>query len=356
LGIRPNNPSIVYFHSDNFFNHWALNPAYNLVYSLSARDDYAGQFRFMPSDECDRLVSRLFPKEGKSESHLLTRRPDILVIVWESFGAEFCEPLGGRSGVTPNFNRLCEEGLFFTRCRASSFRTDRALPAIFCGLPGQPTATIVRHTRKLPCLPALARDLRENGYLTMAVHGGDLAIMHKSDFYLSAGNSTLIAQRDFPGNPDHGKWGVHDLPVFERVADEAARLTGSGQKWMISVQSLSSHEPFNVPYDRLHDPADNSMAYTDHALGRMVERLKASGVWDNLLMVVVADHGLNRSDTPSQRDVYSHIPLLFAGGAVGRPERIDSIMSQTDIASTLLGQLGLHNRNYPFSRDVLADT
>ena len=57
----------------------------------------------------------------------------------------------------------------------------------------------MRHTRKLPCLPAVARDLRGIGYRTMAVHGGDLVIMHKSDFYLSAGNTRLMAQRDFPG-------------------------------------------------------------------------------------------------------------------------------------------------------------
>ena len=356
LGIRPNNPSAVYFHSENFFNHWALNPAYNLIYSLGARDDYAGQFQTMSPEKCLELIAPLFPTEGKSQSRLATDRPDILVVVWESFGAEFCEQLGGRSGVTPNFNRLCDEGLFFTRCCASSFRTDRALPAVFCGLPGQPTATIVRHTRKLPCLPAVARDLRGIGYRTMAVHGGDLVIMHKSDFYLSAGNTRLMAQRDFPGNLDHGKWGVHDLPVLERVADEAARLTAAGERWMISVQTLSSHEPFTVPYDRLADPADNSMAYTDHALGQMVGRLKASGAWDNLLMVVVADHGLNRSNTPSHRDQYSHIPLLFTGGAVRRPERIDAIMSQTDIPATLLGQLGLSHDRYPFSRDVLADT
>lgn len=359
LKIRPNNPSVVYFSPEPFLNHWALNPCYNMIYSLGTRNEYEGRFVAFDDEECDRIAAPLFPTSGTPTMKLLNQqKPNILIVVWESFGSEFCGAIGGRKDVTPRFDRLCDEGVLFAECRASSFRTDRALPAIFCGLPGQPATSIVRHTRKLPSLPAWPRDLRDKlGYTTVAIHGGDLSIMHKSDFYLSSGHNTLIAQKDFPAGLDKGKWGVHDAPAMDVTFDEIMGLEAEGKRpWLVTLQTLSSHEPFVVPYARLADEADNSMAYTDEALGHLVDKLKESGAWADMLLIVVADHGLNRPESMTDRKRNSHIPLLLAGGAVARPMRLDTMMCQTDLAATLLGQLGLDHKDYPFSRDVLADT
>lgn len=358
LKIRPNNPSVVYFSPVPYLNHWALNPAYNLIYSLGTRNEFHGRYQSMSDSECLRTLSPYYPTSGIPEQKLLrTRRPDILIVVWESFGAEFCGALGGREGVTPCFDAMCADGVLFTHCRASSFRTDRALPAILCGLPGQPDTSIVRHTRKLPALPALPRLLRDSeGYDTMAVHGGDLTIMHKSDFYLSSGHTHVTAQSDLPAGLKKGKWGIHDAEVADWLTDRILERVDTSSPWLITLQTLSSHEPFTVPYARLRDPMDNSMAYTDEAIGRMMQRLKNSPVWDNLLVVIVADHGMNHPDVASDRDRYSRIPLLLAGGAVAAPAKIDTLMCQTDIPAILLGQMGITHTEFPFSRDIFAPT
>lgn len=357
LKIRPNNPSVVYFSPVAFFNHWALNPAYNLIYSLGTRNEFKGKFHSFDDAECQKIFTPLFPTSGKTRKKLLnTETPNILVIVWESFGARFCEKLGGKPDVTPCFNKLCDEGILFADCRSSSFRTDRALPAVFCGLPAQPTTSIIRYTRKLANLPAFPVDLRNKGYDTMAVHGGDLTIMHKSDFYLSSGHSRLMSQKDFPADCDSGKWGVHDGPVMDYIYDEVMKRKDYRQPWLITVQTLSSHEPFKVPYSRLDNEEDNSMAYTDASIGSLVDRLKDTPAWNNLLIVIVADHGLNNGDPTVTRENYSHIPMLWTGGAVKSPEKIDTLMSQTDLAATLLGQLNMPHSHFPFSRDIFADT
>lgn len=357
LKIRPNNPSVVYFSPVQFYNHWALNPIYNMIYSLGTKNEFKGKFRSFGEEECGEIFNPLFPTSGSPQIELLnTKRPNILTIVWESFGGRFCEAIGKDSETTPCFNKLCKEGVFFSNCRASSFRTDRALPAIFCGLPGQPTTSIVRYTRKLANLPAFPADLRKLGYDTTAVHGGELTIMHKSDFYLSSGHSRLIAQKDMPKNLEECKWGVHDGPVMDLVFDDIMRRSKQKEPWLISVQTLSSHEPFTVPYARLEDKEKNSMAYTDAAIGSLINRLKETDAWKDLLVIIVADHGLNNGDTSISKDLYSHIPLLWTGGAVKAPVEIDTIMSQTDIAATLLGQLRLPHDAYPFSRDILSDT
>lgn len=357
LGIRPNSPSRVYFSGNQFLNHWALNPGYNMIYSLSVKDEFKDRFVVMPQEECDTAIAEMFPVDGTPSEQLLnTPRPNILLIVWESFGAEFSEAFGGRRGVVPNIDRLAGEGIRFTDCTAGSFRTDRGLVNILSGYPAQPTTSIIRHTRKLPSLPGLPRTLKAEGYRTVAVHGGDLSIMHKSDYYLASGHDRLISQKDFTSKAEAGKWGVHDGPVMERVAGEIERLTDDNKPFFITLQTLSSHEPFDVPYSRLTDPADNSFAYTDHCIGQLIDRLKQSDAWKSMLVVIVADHGFNASMLPDNRRSYAHIPLLMLGGAVRRPAIVDTMMSQTDIAATLLSQMGLDHSGFPFSRDILADT
>ncbi len=104
LRIRPNNPSVAYFSPVTFLNHWALNPAYNLIYSLSTRNEYRGHFRAFDDEEAERITAPLFPVTGTPRLKLLnTATPNILTIIWESFGAEFCGAIGGPRGGHPLF-------------------------------------------------------------------------------------------------------------------------------------------------------------------------------------------------------------------------------------------------------------
>ncbi len=358
LKIRPNNPSVVYYSKIPFYNHWALNPAYNLIYSLGTKDDFKDKFRFFDTKECESILSPLFPVTGTPTKKLLrTTRPNILLIVWESLGAEFVHSLGGKPDVAVNVDRIANEGVMFTRCTASSFRTDRGLVALLSGLPGQPTTSVIRYTRKLPNLPALPRRLKAEGYMTTAIHGGELTIMHKSDYYLASGHDRLVSQKDIPSSAPTCKWGVHDGYMFDFVYDDIIKKTESGERWFTTFQTLSSHEPFNVPYDRLpDDEVGNSFAYTDHCFGEFIDKLKKTPAWDDTLIVCIADHGFNASHHPQSRSRYAHIPILLVGGALAYKGRIDTIMCQTDLAATLLGQMNMPHNDFPFSRDVLADT
>jgi len=358
LKIRPNNPSVVYFSNNPFYNHWALNPAYNLIYSLSTKDDFKGKFRFFDQRECDEIISPLFPTSGTPQTQLLrTQRPNILLVIWESLGAEFVESLGRRPGIAVNVDRTAREGVMFTKCTASSFRTDRGLVALLSGIPGQPTTSVIRFTRKLPNLPAIPRRLKKEGYVTTAIHGGELTIMHKSDYYLASGHDRLISQKDIPSSAPTCKWGVQDGYMFDFVFDDIMKKTEKGERWFTTFQTLSSHEPFKVPYNRITDnEVDNSFAYTDHCFGNFVDRLKQTPAWENTLIICVADHGFNATHNPQSRSEYAHIPLIFIGGAVKTQARIETIMSQTDLAATLLGQMGLPHDDFSFSRDVLADS
>lgn len=355
---HPDSPVYSYYCNIQFFNHCAVNPVYNFIYSIHVNNDIGGQFQAFDDDFCQQHFTSLYPTKGTPQMQLLdTDRPNILVIIWESLYDHFIESLGGKINVTPNFDCLTKEGIYFTNCWAGSFRTDRGIVCILSGYLGMPTTSVVIHTEKLPSLPALPRTLRdEAGYETMAVHGGDLRIFHKSDYYWAAGHDVLVEESYFNRDDTDVRWGVQDGKVYDWLANDIAKKTQAGKRWFTTFQTLSSHEPFRVPYNRIpNNDVDNSFAYADEVFGRFVEQIKQTPAWKDLLIVVTGDHGLNVNEaTASDRN--SHIPLLLLGGAVRKPMKIDTLINQTDIAATLLGQMGLPHDDFIFSRDVTADT
>ena len=358
LNRRPDTPVNAFYSRNQFFNHSAVNPVYNFIYSLSIKGDFGSQFQEFDPEFCAEKFAPLFPTHGVPQIQLLnTDRPNIVIVVWESLCSRFIESLGGKPGVMPHFDRVAKDGVFFTNCHAASFRTDRGLVAILSGILGQPTTSVILNTSKLPHLTALPRRLRDDlGYETMAVHGGNLNIFHKSDYYWASGHDTLVQQKDFPADAPTISWGVHDGYVFDWLADDIIKKAGSPKRWLTTFQTLSSHEPFRVPYDRIKDNmVDNSFAYVDEAFGRFIDTLKASPAWKDLLVVVTGDHGVNLEYIGDQAK-NPHIPLLLLGGAVKQPMTIDTLINQSDIAATLLGQMGLPHDEFIFSRDVTADT
>ena len=117
----------VYFSNEQFLNHSAVNPDFSLLSSLGKSQDFASEFNFFDEGKRAELFNGLYPTtDGDSIVEVLnTKRPNVLVILMESYGARFIAPLGGIPDVAPNFNKLTEEGVFFTNCYANSFRTDR---------------------------------------------------------------------------------------------------------------------------------------------------------------------------------------------------------------------------------------
>ena len=107
----------------------------------------------------------------------------------------------------------------------------------------------------------------------------------------------------------------------------------------------------------MEEKIPNAFAYTDECLGKLIEGLKQSPVWENLLIVCLPDHGFcYPQGTTDRGGEFSHIPMLWLGGAVKQPMKIDKIMNQTDMAATLLGQFGLDYSMFPFSRNVLSES
>ncbi|WP_302026790.1 LTA synthase family protein [Parabacteroides johnsonii] len=360
------NVGMVYFSQNQFLNHSAINPCFSLIASLSKQQDFAAQFNFFPEEERKEVMETLSssPRTGygneedsmKPQTLLNTSRPNILIILMESFSANAVGAVGGDSVITPNLNRLSREGVLFTNMYANSFRTDRGIVSVLNGYLAQPTTSIMKYPAKSQTLPSIAKSLTNEGYIANMLYGGDINFTNMQSYFFGSGYSRITADRDFPITSRLSKWGANDDITF-RYLYEDIKSRDNQAPWLTTFLTLSSHEPFEVPYHRLDEMGlyPNSVAFTDSCIGHFIEKLKELPVWKNTLVIFVSDHGY-----PYPKDVTGyeprryHIPMLWIGGAVKEPVVIDKLANQTDLAATLLNQLEIDHDAFTFSRNILS--
>lgn len=353
------NVGMVYFSKKQFLNHAAINPAFSLLASLSKQQDFAAQFNFFPEDErAERYAFLTAHNDSLTNSTekielLSTTRPNILIILLESFTANAVEAVGGEPGITPNLNRLSKEGITFTNMYANSFRTDRGLVAVLNGYLAQPTTSIMKYPAKSQTLPSIAKSLGEQGYVADMLYGGDINFTNMQSYFYGSGYSKITADRDFPLSSRLSKWGANDDITFSHLY-ESIKERDDQTPWLSTFLTLSSHEPFEVPFHHLENPYLNSVAFTDSCIGSFVDKLRELPVWKNTLIVLISDHGyLYPASLQAHEPRRFHIPMIWLGGAVKEPMVIDTYANQTDLAATLLSQLNLPHGQFTFSRDIL---
>ena len=349
------NVGHAYFSADQFLNHSAVNPSFSMLSSMSKTSDYSSWYDYLDEDNRSAYFDGLYAtSDSCTESLLNTDRPNILVIVLEGFGGDFVNAMSGKPDVSPRLDSLIKEGVFFSNCYAGSFRTDRGLVCVMNGHPGLPKTSIMKLPSKSAALPSLPGKLLDEGYETYFMYGGDINFTNMKSWLYGTGFRNVVSDADFSIAERHtNAWGVNDDITFSRLLEEVKSRKDS--LWFAGFLSLSSHEPFEVPYNRLEDKVDNAFAYTDSCLGAFVDGLKQSPVWDNLLVMILPDHGFRYTKSGLSSDPHvHHIPVLWVGGAVREPRIIDRFTGQSDMAATILGQLGIDHSDFLFSRNVLS--
>lgn len=352
IEIWPKTPANSYYSEIQGFNHAAVNPLFNFIYSLSYQGKNFDEFQFFDTDTVERDVRAWYPiQSADTEKIINTDRPDILLITIEGMGACFIKELGGLDGVTPNMDRLINDSYAFTQCYASSFRTDRGLVAILSGFPAQPTTSAMRYHHVIRALPGIARSLADKaGYSTTAMLGGDASFFNMRDYLSASGHQEILDIHSFPDSEKTTKWGVPDHLLFKRALRELNTVRNAPHYTFLLTQS--SHTPFDVPYHKLKDEKLNAFAYTDEAIGNFLNELKSTPAWDNLMVVITADHGFLYGDFSDPN--HHHVPLIVTGGALAKENKDHRIVAQTDIPALILGQLDLPHDDFQYSRDVMS--
>jgi phosphoglycerol transferase MdoB-like AlkP superfamily enzyme len=199
------------------------------------------------------------------------------------------------------------------------------------------------------------------GYRTSFLYGGYGYFDDMNSFY--EGNGFEVLDRtDIDQVRFENIWGVSDEDLFDRAIEHFNAQHASGQPFFSIVMTTSNHKPFTFRAG-LEDqgiPAEGGgraagVKYADYALGYFLREAQKQPWFGNTLFVVVADHGARvygKAEIPLQSYV---IPLMFYAPKHLAPRTVDTLMSQIDIAPTVLGLLGLPYDAPFFGSDALHD-
>ncbi len=358
----PIHQADVYYSQNNFLNLVAVNTQWNLISSIDKNHHFKNEnpFVYHSFKEAQQQVDSLYTVSKDTTVHILNQpKPNIVIILLESWSADLIKSLGGYDSLAPEFEKLASQGVLFTQVYGSGTLSDQGIAAVLSGQPALPEVIVVNQPDKFVKLPSLSTDLKKQGYFTSFMYGGQLSYGNIKAFIYSKHFDEVTEGKDFPSTIPQGRLGVHDEFMLSAFAD---KLNSYKQPFFSMAFTMSSHSPYDEPFkEKFHWGGEsqkyiNAAYYTDSCLGMFFRKVKNMPFYKNTLFVLVSDHSHNspRKWNPFQKE-YRHVVMLLYGDAIlssFKGTKVEKISSQTDLAATLMAQLNLPHSQYKWSKDI----
>jgi phosphoglycerol transferase MdoB-like AlkP superfamily enzyme len=154
-------------------------------------------------------------------------------------------------------------------------------------------------------------------------------------------------------------WGMSDEDLYRQTLAAADRAAASGKPFFFHLMTTSNHRPYTYPEGRVSIASgsgrEGAVMYTDYAIGELLRQAREKPWFDDTLFVIVADHcagSAGKEDLPLDR---YHIPMWIYSPRHIESREDDSLVSQIDVAPTLLGLLNVDYLSMAFGTDMLAE-
>lgn len=286
-----------------------------------------------------------------------SRRPkNVVPISVESLSASYVGAYGAATGLTPNLDELARNGLKFDKVFATGTRTARGLEALSLGTPPVPGQAIVRRPRN-DHLATLGEILVPQGMSAYFFYGG-YGYFDNMNAYFSANRYVVIDRTDIPDKAVvfENAWGVADETLFNHAIAVLDAAQPKGRPFFAQIMTTSNHRPFTYPQGRIdiRSPGgrEGAVKYTDYAIGKFIRDARSRPWFDETLFVIVADHCASVAGKTKLPVANYHIPLIFYAPAMLKPGRYSPMMSQIDLAPSLVEVLGRKGDDHFFGRSV----
>lgn len=312
--------------------------------------------------ETDDDISRL--TQGNQEL-----KPNIILITIESFSGEFLKAFGNKNNITPNYDRLAEQSVFFTNLYATGTRTVRGMEALTLCVPPTPGNSIVRRPDNQN-LFSISTIMKAKKYHPYFIYGGDGYFDNMNNFFGGQGFDIVDRNR---GNalsddikttryqiPDNevtfeNAWGICDEDIYKQSIKYADKSAKANQSFFQFVMTTSNHKPFTFPKGKIDLPQGDRNAavkYTDYALGKFLDDAKTKPWFKNTVFVIVADHCANSAGRWEINIANHHIPAIIYNLPLQKTEKINRLTSQIDLMPTLFGYLGWDYTTSLYGKDI----
>ena len=292
--------------------------------------------------------------------------PNVLLITLDTVRADRCSVNGYPRPTTPTLERLSKEGVAFDAAYAPSPVTAPSHASLFTGL-YPPRHGLDRNGGRLAeAPPTLAEILEAQGYQTAGIVS---SFVLNEKFGVARGFDVWMDQFE----PSRSKtvrreWEGLEIPAgFDRRAYDTTHLARTwltqkrdpARPFFLFVHYFEPHGPYAPPEpwrsrfrrdeaDRHAEHYDSGIAYTDHEVGELLDRLDELRLTDDTLVIVTSDHGEGLMDHgvsahgPQLYEEAVRVPLLIRWPrAIPAGDRRRAPVSLVDVVPTILDLLGL---------------
>lgn len=301
----------------------------------------------------------------KSENE---QRPNVILIAIESFSGDFLKAFGNKDNLTPNYDKLANESIFFTNLYATGTRTVRGMEALTLSVPPTPGNSIVRRPDNQN-LFSVATIFKEKNYQPYFIYGGDGYFDNMNNFFGGQGFDIVDRNRGNPLSDDiktqrfnipdnevsfENAWGICDEDLYKQSIKYADKSSKLNKPFFQFVMTTSNHKPYTFPAGKIDLPQgdrNGAVKYTDYALGKFLADAKAKPWFKNTVFVIVADHCASSAGKWEINIDKHHIPAIIYN-LPQKAEKINRLTSQIDLMPTLFGYLGWNYTTSLYGKDI----
>lgn len=286
-------------------------------------------------------------------------RKNIVMITVESLSADFLAAYGNEDGITPNLDTLIEKSLVFDNLYAAGNRSVRGLEALTLCIPPSAGESLIKRPDNAG-LFSTGTVLRENGYTTSFIYGGD-SYFDNMRAYFSGNGFEIIDKYCYPKEDItfSNIWGTCDEDSYRVALKEFDKKAESGTPFHAIIFTISNHRPYTFPegkitYDGEMKSRSAAVKYTDFAIGQFLAEASHRPWFGNTVFIVVADHCASSAGKTSIPVDKYHIPAIVYSPGFIQPRRVEKLCSQIDLMPTIFSLLHFSYDSKFYGRDILA--
>jgi phosphoglycerol transferase MdoB-like AlkP superfamily enzyme len=346
IQLKPLRPAHAFVQEHNALGHLSLNSPFTFIKSIGKTT--LEEKHFFASDEELLAALPIRPDRYAIPVHEPLQE-NVVLIVLESFAAEYVGALNNGEGYTPFLDSLAIEGLLFRNSFANGRKSIEALPSILSGLPSLLPDPYITSPYQANKVYSAGHILRDAGYSTAFFHGAINGTMGFNQYTAMAGIQHYYGLDEYPADLTQrdfdGIWGIFDEPYLQYTAQELNKLT---QPFFSTVFTLSSHQPYTVPtqyqgkFPKGELEIHESVGYADHALREFFKTASKQSWYENTLFILVADHTQKSARPEYQQELgFYRVPLLLFHPAKKLEADVQKVTQHADILPTIVDYLQL---------------
>ncbi|MCC6634178.1 MAG: LTA synthase family protein [Chitinophagaceae bacterium] len=381
INSKPLKWKDAFIYKNNFKSYLALNPLQNFFTTLRFRKPvadgnlvhkyYNDIANFLQFDSLTKQQAS-FKRWIYPHSHALESKPNVVLVICESFSMYKSSMSNNPLNASPYFNTLSKQGIFFNRCFTPHFATARGIFATLTGIPDVQLSKFSSRNEESLSQHTIINNFDD--YNKFYFIGGSSEFNNYKGLLKNIKNLQLFEEGSYT-SPKVNVWGISDKDLFT----ESNNILAKQEKpFFAIIQTAGNHRPYTIPendkefkrkiidkdtlqkYGFLSEEEYNAFAYMDYSIEHFIKTATKEKYFQNTIFVFVGDHGVEGNASAMYPNAWTinrlsdeHVPLLFFAPHLLQPKQYQKVVSQIDVLPTIAGLVYQPYFNTTLGRDIL---